>query len=143
MHFFICVFLLLASVSPLQAEASSFSDRRPKGLVVTAARGRIAITWEKVKGADYYIVYGKRVRMGAGPRPLKDKNGKSLYKKITSTKKCKTVRRGLKKGRGPVEYDRLEEQLKDIQITPKGIDMLADSKMGERVDQLVKGILNI
>ena len=97
--FFICVFLLLASVSPLQAEASSFSDRKPKGLVVTAARGRIAITWEKVKGAHYYIVYGKRVRTGAGPRPLKDKNGKSLYKKITSTKKCKTVRRGLKKGR--------------------------------------------
>ena len=51
--------------------------------------------------------------------------------------------RGLKKGRGPVEYDRLEEQLKDIQITPKGIDMLADSKMGEQVDQLVKGILKL
>ena len=51
--------------------------------------------------------------------------------------------RGLKKGKGRADYEELEEQLKNLQITPKGIDMLADSRMGERVDQLVKGILKI
>ena len=51
--------------------------------------------------------------------------------------------KGLKKGKGQVSYDRLEEQLKNIQITPKGIDVLSDSRMGERVDQLVKEIIKI
>ncbi|MBQ2677778.1 MAG: hypothetical protein IJF96_02575 [Firmicutes bacterium] len=96
--FFICVFLLLASVSPLQAEATSFSDRKPKGLVVTAARGRIAVTWEKVKGAHYYIVYEKRVRTGQGHGPRKSRDGRKLFSKVVSTKSCKTVRKHLKKG---------------------------------------------
>ena len=36
---------------------------------------------------------------------------------------------------------RISHQLKNIQITPEGIDGLSDSRMGERVDQLVKGII--
>ena len=36
---------------------------------------------------------------------------------------------------------RISHQLKNIQITPKGIDVLSDSRMGERVDQLVKEII--
>ncbi len=51
--------------------------------------------------------------------------------------------RGLKKGKGQAGYDRLEDQLKDIQITPKGIEILSDSRMNERVDQLVKNILKL
>ena len=35
------------------------------------------------------------------------------------------------------------QELKDLQITTKGIELLSDSRMGERVDQLVKGILKI
>ncbi|MBQ8136331.1 MAG: hypothetical protein IJ174_02765 [Clostridia bacterium] len=49
--------------------------------------------------------------------------------------------RGLKKGKG--QYEQLPEQLKDIQITPKGIDMLSDNRLGERVDQLIKGAIKI
>ena len=51
--------------------------------------------------------------------------------------------KGLKKGKGQAGYDRLEDQLKDLQITPKGIDVLSDKQMGERVDQLLQGILKI
>lgn len=51
--------------------------------------------------------------------------------------------KGLKKGKGQAGYDRLEDQLKDIQITPRGIDVLSDKRMGERVDQLLQGIIKI
>ena len=51
--------------------------------------------------------------------------------------------RGLKKEEGQEEYNHLEEQTANIQITVKGIEQLCDSRMGERVDQLLKGILNI
>ncbi len=51
--------------------------------------------------------------------------------------------RGLKKGKGQANYDQLEDQLGNIQITPKGIDMLSDSRFGDRVDQLVKEIIKI
>lgn len=49
--------------------------------------------------------------------------------------------RGLDKGSG--EYDQLQEQLKDIQITPKGIEMLCDSRMNAQVDKLIRGTLHI
>ena len=35
------------------------------------------------------------------------------------------------------------ETLKDIQITPKGIEFLNDNRMGQRVDQLIRGVLKI
>ena len=49
--------------------------------------------------------------------------------------------RGLDKGSG--EYDPLQEQLKDIQITPKGIEMLCDNRMNAQVDKLIRGTLHI
>ena len=49
--------------------------------------------------------------------------------------------RGLDKGSG--EYDQLQEQLKDIQITPKGIEMLCDNRMNAQVDKLIRGTLHI
>nr|AHF24743.1 hypothetical protein [uncultured bacterium Contig12] len=50
---------------------------------------------------------------------------------------------GLKKEEGQDEYDRIEEQLKNIRITPKGIGVLSDNPMIERVEKMIKGILNI
>ena len=51
--------------------------------------------------------------------------------------------RGLKMGEDPAEGVALEEQLGNVQITPKGIELLSDSGMAEKVDNLLKGILNI
>jgi len=51
--------------------------------------------------------------------------------------------RGLKKGEGWEDFDPLEEQLANLQITPKGIDVLSDSRMGERVDKLIRGALKL
>ena len=44
---------------------------------------------------------------------------------------------------GREDADALRERLGQLQITPKGIEMLSDSKMGERVDQMIKDILKI
>ena len=37
----------------------------------------------------------------------------------------------------------LEDRLGNLQITPKGIEMLSDSRMAEKVDNLLRGILSI
>jgi hypothetical protein len=46
-------------------------------------------------------------------------------------------------GEDPAEGVALEEQLGNVQITPKGIEMLSDSGMAEKVNNLLKGILSI
>ena len=51
--------------------------------------------------------------------------------------------RGLRRDPDREEYEPLEDQLKDILITPKGIEMLCDSRMSEKVDNLLQGILKI
>ena len=51
--------------------------------------------------------------------------------------------RGLKTGEDQADFEQLEGQLGNIQITPKGIDMLSDSGVAEKVDNLLKGILSI
>ena len=51
--------------------------------------------------------------------------------------------RGLKMGEKQADDVTLEEQLGNVQITPKGIEMLSDSGMAEKVDNLLKGILSI
>lgn len=43
-------------------------------------------------------------------------------------------------GSGP---EQSSEMLKDIQITPKGIEYLNDNRMGQRVDQLINGVIKI
>lgn len=50
---------------------------------------------------------------------------------------------GLIKGLNTGEEQLDCEQLGNIQITPKGIELLSDSGMGEKVDNLIKGILSI
>ena len=67
----------------------------------------------------------------------------SYWRYILISMQEESLIRGLKKGKGQPGYDHLEDQLKDIQITPKGIDFLSDNRMGERVDQLIKGIIKI
>ncbi len=49
---------------------------------------------------------------------------------------------GLVKGEGE-PYAQLEAQLKDVQITPDGIELLSDSSMSDKVDQMIRGILSI
>ena len=51
--------------------------------------------------------------------------------------------KGLKLGEDREDGVPLEDQLGNVQITPKGIGMLSDSGMAEKVDNLLKGILNI
>ena len=51
--------------------------------------------------------------------------------------------RGLKKGKGSSDYDGIEDQLKKLQITPKGINLLSDNPMVEKVEKLIKGIIKI
>lgn len=43
-------------------------------------------------------------------------------------------------GSGP---EQSSEMLKDIQITPKGIEYLNDNRMGQRVDQLIRDVIKI
>ena len=43
-------------------------------------------------------------------------------------------------GSGP---EQSSEMLKDIQITPKGIEYLNDNRMGQRGDQLIRGVIKI
>ena len=51
--------------------------------------------------------------------------------------------RGLKTGESQMEENPLEDQLANIQITPKGIELLSDNRMSERVDGLIKGALGV
>ena len=51
--------------------------------------------------------------------------------------------RGLKKEEGREDYDRLDEQLRNIRITPRGIEQLSDSRLADKVDQLIKGAIKL
>ena len=66
----------------------------------------------------------------------------SYWRYIMTSMQEKGLITGLEKGEGE-PYAPLETQLKDVQITPDGIDLLSDSKMSDKVDQLIKGILSI
>ena len=51
--------------------------------------------------------------------------------------------RGLEIGKDQADAEPLVDQLGNVQITPKGIEMLSDSRIAEKVDNLLKGILSI
>jgi len=70
------------------------------------------------------------------------KVNETYWRYIIISMQEKGLIKGLEKGEGE-PYAQLEAQLKDIQITPDGIDLLSDSKMSDKVDQLIKGILSI
>lgn len=50
---------------------------------------------------------------------------------------------GLQKEEGQEDDNWIEKQLANTQITPKGIALLGDNPMMDKVEKLVKGILNI
>ncbi|MBR6706286.1 MAG: hypothetical protein IKI84_06370 [Clostridia bacterium] len=51
--------------------------------------------------------------------------------------------RGLKKAEGQDEYECTEDTLKNIRITPKGIEQLSDSKLTDRVDKLIRDVIKL
>ncbi len=51
--------------------------------------------------------------------------------------------RGLKKAKGRDEYECTEETLKNIRITPRGIEQLSDSKLTDRVDKLIRDVIKL
>lgn len=66
---------------------------KPKGIMSTAAGGKVVVTWEKVKKANKYIVYQ------AKGKELDKQQIKSLaFEKVVVTKKAKAVISGLEKG---------------------------------------------
>ena len=67
----------------------------------------------------------------------------SYWKFILENMQEEGLIRGLEINPDEADSHPPEEQLDRLQITIKGIEQLCDSRMGERVDQLIKGILNI
>ena len=51
--------------------------------------------------------------------------------------------RGLKKAEDRDEYECTEDALKNIRITPKGIEQLSDSKLTDRVDKLIRDVIKL
>ena len=51
--------------------------------------------------------------------------------------------RGLNRDGADENGDYLRDQLEHIQITPKGIDLLADENTQSKVSQIIKGVLKL
>jgi hypothetical protein len=98
--------LFAACFLTVEAQAAAFVEKKPEGLMVTATKGKIAVSWEKVSGAQMYEVYrAKEVT----PAVKAQKNGvaytagtnnasKLKYKKIKETAKNKLVVKKSAKG---------------------------------------------
>ena len=78
-----------------------------------------------------------------GPDSKTCKINESYWLYIITSMQEEGLIRGLKMGEKQADDVTLEEQLGNVQITPKGIEMLSDSGMAEKVDNLLKGILSI
>lgn len=118
---------LSAAVLPSEASAASFVEKKPEGLVTTASKGKIAVSWEKMSKAQKYYVYQARQKnqfetinqelekaklngdvekqeeLNEAKKELvpkaKSKDIKKLkFKKVRTTNACKVIRKGLKKG---------------------------------------------
>lgn len=118
---------LSAATLPSEGSAASFVEKKPVGLVTTASKGKIAVSWEKMAGAQKYYVYQasqknqfetlakakedakaagdieKQKEVATAQKKLvpkaKVKNIKNLkFKRVKITKSCKVIRKGLKKG---------------------------------------------
>ena len=105
--FTLCLFVAFAAFGaacPDRASAASFSSKKPEGLMATAAKGKIAVTWEKVKGAGWYLLYEKQIDIGEKPAAVLNKDGSQAYKKVASIKSRKKIRKNLKKGKDYCYY---------------------------------------
>ena len=106
---------------------------------------------------DYHVIVFrilkylyKRLKNGLPVEPEMLRHDSSIckinevyWKYILGSMQEEGLIRGLKKDEDQEEYEHLEEPVAHIQITPKGIMLLSDNRMGERVDQLIKGVVKI
>lgn len=66
---------------------------------------------------------------------------REYWKYILENMQGEKLIRGFSKSDETEGNDYIEEQLEQIQITPKGIDLLNDDSMLKKVDGLIKGIV--
>lgn len=98
--------LFAACFLTVEAQAAAFVEKKPEGLMVTATKGKIAVSWEKVAGAQMYDVYrAKEVTpaVKAGSEGLAYAMGtynasRLRYKKISETAKTKLIVKKSAKG---------------------------------------------
>ncbi|MBR3494250.1 MAG: hypothetical protein IKH38_02380 [Clostridia bacterium] len=79
------------------------------------------------------------IRPGSKICPINE----TYWKYILTTMQEEKLIRGLDIEEGQEDFDPDDEQLKRLIITVKGIELLSDNQLGDRVDKLIKGILNI
>ena len=107
---------------------------------------------------DYHVIVHrmlshlyKQLKKGESPDPdvlrpdskICNRIPKSYWNYILVNMQAEGLITGLKINPDEAEDPQLEEQLGRIQITPKGIELLCDNRMSDRVDQLVRGVLSI
>lgn len=91
--------VIMAAVSAVMIFSSAGSEAvsrpgTPKDFMVSSARGAAVLTWEKVRGADRYIVYQAKSGKSFSARKIRQLR----FRKERITKKRKAVIKGLKKG---------------------------------------------
>lgn len=98
--------LFAACFLTVEASAATFVEKKPEGLMVTATKGKVAVSWEKVSGAQLYDVYRAREKT---PALKAEQSGVAYtvgtynaanlrYTKICETNKCKLVVKNSAKG---------------------------------------------
>lgn len=71
------------------------------------------------------------------------KINETYWRYIITSMQDEGLIKGLNTEADQVDGEGLVGQLGNLQITPKGIEMLSDSRIAEKVDNLLKGILSI
>lgn len=112
---------LCAAMLPNEASAAAFVEKKPEGLMATASKGKIAVTWEKVPGAKTYAVYRNMRRLSTDPKTGLTLTGQNTrkavsqlkYRRILVTKKTKAIIKSCKKG---YEYSFYVEARREVKI---------------------------
>ena len=112
---------LCAAMLPNEASAAAFVEKKPEGLMATASKGKIAVTWEKVPGAKTYAVYRNMRRLSTDPKTGLTLTGQNTrkavsqlkYRRILVTKKTKAIIKNCKKG---YEYSFYVEARREVKI---------------------------
>ena len=97
---------MCAAMLPNEVSAAAFVDKKPEGLMATASKGKIAVSWEKVSKAETYLVYRNMRKLNIDPATGSTLTGQTTrkavsklkYKKILTTKKTKMIIKNCKKG---------------------------------------------
>ena len=112
---------LCAAMLPNEASAAAFVEKKPEGLMATASKGKISVTWEKVPGAKTYAVYRNMRRLSTDPKTGLTLTGQNTrkavsqlkYRRILVTKKTKAIIKSCKKG---YEYSFYVEARREVKI---------------------------